>query len=497
MNRIACLIVVGAFVGFVPLLRAEETAPAKESNCSDGKDDDDDFVFDCGDHDCHDDAACVADGKPEADEKRCTDFIDNDKDGVFDCEDPECQILPVCQGSWKGPLDGKGGGDSASTAVDATGDDAALEKNPEREMADSNDGVGFAGVRFGVVGMFTQGLEFSNTESANQFPGVMSTTINALQLRAFGSLPFLQDSFFLINVRGERSPRLTFAMFQLPIANGHQVAITTGGGSLSNQVVLSLAKQPLLERASYVTSAFEQLQTAGVEVNGPILPGKLRYRVFAGGGSGLGTGEVGDRFFTYDNFNYSYTAGAQMQMVPLGNLSRFETAYLYRPVPLALSFTAGAKYDQRLQERFPGAHVSTVFRWGHFELLAENYSKAELNFGSLQTAYNVTAGVLLIPEWLFFAADFGQYLASGFGELERVTGISVSDPPDVLETQLRRERGETNARAALHFYFWRNNGVLSTRYAYRSLDAARPDGSRDRYEPYESHDIWLTTQLRF
>lgn len=477
---------------------AEDAPPSEgpaEQNCSDGKDDDGDTVADCADSDCKPDPACKADGKPEDSAARCSDWIDNDQDGVPDCDDSECQRLPVCAGSWVGPLEGDG--EARAGAVDGGNAPAGSNFAPEAESADSNDGVGFVGVRFGVAATVVHSVDVNNTKDGEVFEPAMDTRLHRLQLRAFGALPLVEDSFFLINLRGERSPRLTYAMFQFPLGGGHYVNVNTGGGTLTNAIIVSNAKQPLLDPAFYLVSAFEQGNGAAAEVHGPILLGKLRYRVFAGGGAGFSTGNIGGRRFQFDNFNYTYTLGGQLQITPIGISSRFDSLYLYRPVPMSLAIYAGAKYDQRQQERYPAMNVSSTFRWGHFELAFEDYAKAELNFGAIQNAYNVMAGVLLWPEVLFLVADFGQFWTSDFGELEKLTGIPVEAPPAVLETELRRQRSETQARTALHWYFWRNNGVLSLRYAARFLDPPVVGPDKDREELFISHETWLAAQFRF
>ena len=481
---------------------AEGDAPSpapRETDCANGADDDGDSVIDCGDSDCKDEPQCQKDGKPEDTVARCSDWIDNDDDGALDCDDAECQRLPLCQGSWKGPVDGSGGDGSAGGGSEGGNAPAGSKFAPEVESADSNDGVGFVGVRFGVVAAVLQEVDINNTQDAANYEVQPDTRINLLQLRAFGALPLLEDSFFLINLRGERSPRLTYAMFQVPIGQGHYVNVNTGGGSLANALIVSAAKQPLLEPAYYMSSAFEQGNGAAVEVHGPIVPGLLRYRTFAGGGAGFSTGNIGGRRFTFDNFNYTYTLGAQLQLAAIGYYNRFESLYLYKPAQPTLGLSLGAKYDQRQQERYPALHSSMTAKWGYLELTAEDYLKTELNFGAIQNAYNVMAGVLIVPEWLFAAADFGQFWTSDFGELRRVTGglVQVSDPPANLETELRRQRSETQARVALHFYFWRNNGVLSARYAARFLDPPRVGPDQDRQELFINHTFWLQTQFRF
>lgn len=62
-------------------------APPPESACTDGIDNDEDGLSDCGDPDC----ACVATCPCPED---CQDAIDNDADTLIDCRDLEC---PPCQ----------------------------------------------------------------------------------------------------------------------------------------------------------------------------------------------------------------------------------------------------------------------------------------------------------------------------------------------------------------------------------------------------------------
>ncbi|HEY4220813.1 MAG TPA: hypothetical protein VGO62_05705, partial [Myxococcota bacterium] len=338
---------------------------------------------------------------------------------------------------------------------------------------------------------------FDNEQDPKKYAGAMDTRINLLQLRAFGQLPYLDDSFFLINIRGEVSPRLTYAMFQVPLGGGHYLNVNTGGGSLSNALIISAAKDPLLEPAFWMTSAFEQGNSAALEATGPLIINQgLRYRVFAGGGAGFSTGNVGNRHFTFNDLNYTYTLGGQVQASPIGNYDRFQSPFMYKPAALALGIVAGAKYDQREQERFPALNVSSTLRWSHFEVSVEDYSKVELNFGAVQNAYDLTLGVLIVPEWLFLAIDGGQFYTSGFGELAKY-GIKVSTPPKLFGADLAGERAETDLRAALHFFFWRDNGVLTLRYTLQMLDPALIGDGSGRKDQIVTHDIWLATQFRF
>ena len=485
---------------------AEPAPMGREQNCSDGIDDDGDSVTDCADADCFDSENCQKGGY-ENSNAACQDFVDNDDDGYLDCDDFDCQNDPVtvCLGSWDKPQA------AATTPVDngsapqdtqATGDLAELigkgtDKDGERNDLLCSDGLdndgdgaidcldvgcrfdpevticrGTPGVRFSMVANVAQSYTVqreSNDIVGNVVDdvlneGEMDTRFSVLQLRAFGPLPGIQKSFFLISMRTEKTPRLTFAMAQFPIWGGHFINVNSGGGGLSNALILSASKRPLVDPAFYLYSAFEQGNGAALEVNGPLWPGWIDYRVFAAGGSGLFNGNVGGRYFSYDNDNYTYSTGAQLIFSPIGYFNRWDSGYMYTSVPATLGFAFGAKYDQRAQERYPAVNVSAMLRWWHFLLMAENYTKRELEFGSWQTAYNITAGVLLWPRWLYWAADFGQFIAT-----------DMENPPDVFQTELRRQRNEMQWRTALHFYFWRNIGVFSVVFADRYLGPAVTD----------------------
>jgi hypothetical protein len=142
----------------------------------------------------------------------------------------------------------------------------------------------------------------------------------------------------------------------------------------------------------------------------------------------------------------------------IGIASRFDSPFLYTTVPTTVGLAIGGKYDQRAQERYPATNVSLVARSGRFVLLAENYSKWELEFESFQTAYVVQVGFLAIPKRLLLAADYGAYIA---GEMK--------NPPAVLQTDLRRQLDEVQWRVAAHVYLVRNIGLLSLLYTNRAI----------------------------
>ncbi|MEQ8280240.1 MAG: hypothetical protein RKU31_41605 [Deltaproteobacteria bacterium] len=503
-------------------------AADKETNCSDRIDEDQDTVTDCADADCYDDPVCKTAGGLENSDVLCSDAIDNDGDGAVDCEDADCEsaAVKVCQGSWEGPLGGTG---IASTGGN-TGEQPLPELAPGQSLEDligtggdvdgerndfvcsdglDNDGDGAIdcadigcrfdpnvnvcrsspGIRFTFAAHVRSSYEYckgnqctdaTSVDPRNETYDTFDTRVNRIQLRALGPVPFIQDSFFLISMRAERSPRLTFAMFSMPIGGGHYLNINSGGGGLSNGLVLSVSKNILLDPPFYLYSAFEAGNGAAVEVNGPLVYGLLDYRVFAAGGSGRFSGVVGGNFFNNEDRNYTYGVGGQLALYAMGRFDRWDTRFLYTPVPRALTLYAGGRYDQRDDERYPAMNIAALFRWGHFELIGETYGKRELNFDTWQLSYNIQAGLLVIPKWLFLAADFGQFYATEF------------DDDVELTSELRRIVDETQARFAAHMYVWRNVGLVSFLYTYRFVEAAI-----DTRDNLYSHEFRVETQFRF
>ncbi|HAN31307.1 MAG TPA: hypothetical protein DCQ06_06875 [Myxococcales bacterium] len=475
--------------------------PSSETQCADGKDNDGDSMTDCADQDCLKTDVCKADGNPENTNKRCSDWIDNDGNGAVDCDDSACggPGITVCKGSWKGSLNTGGGSGNSGAPEEEIPDLGAgmsvedligkgSDKDGERNDQLCSDGIdndkdgridcadfgcrfdptvtvcrGNPGMRFSVVA----GIEQSyNIKSYRDGDGTMDTRFSRIQLRSFGPVPLIQNSFYLLSMRAEKTPRLTFAMFQMPVGkSGHYININSGGGGLSPSLILSAAKQLLLEPAYYVYNAFEQGNGASAEFGGPIGDsGKLQFRVFVAGGSGRFSGNVGGRYFSYNNTNYTYAAGAQVAWNILGHYSRFDNPFLYTPVPTTLAFTFGAKYDQRAQERYAATNSSLVLRTNRLVLMAENYSKQELEFESFQTAYVVQLGFLVIPKRLLIAADFGEYLIPS----------PMKNPPSLLQTDLKKQLEERQWRLAAHMYFYRNIGIVSLLYKNRSVANPKP-----------------------
>jgi len=477
-----------------------------ETNCSDRKDNDGDGLADCGDADCAGKPECKPDGSAENTEAKCSDWIDNDEDGYVDCDDHDCERAKVahCAGSWKGspnrnvrsgPWDKAGNKPSeeelthlceGQSVEDLIGKGDA--KDGERNDILCSDGVdndgdgridcadfgcrfdpgvrvceGSPGMRFSIVAAVGAGYTFVRDTTADPIENEPFVEFSKLQLRSFGPIPYVQDSFYLLSMRAEKTPRLTFAMFQVPLTRGHFLNINSGSGGLSKALVLSAAKQLLLSPPFYLYSAFEQGNSAAAEFSGPIdKKGFARYRAYVAGGAGRSTGNVGGRFFGFDSTNFTWGVGGIVQLNILGRYSGWDSQFLFTASPPTLAVNLGVKYDERSQERYVAMNSSVNFRWGRVAVAAENYTKREFEFESWSTAYNARVGVLLIRKWLMLGADFGEFIA---GEPEKA--------PVVQETDLRRQLNELTWRAALHLYWYRNVGVASLMYTDREVEPSK------------------------
>ncbi|MEZ4257398.1 MAG: hypothetical protein R3A78_17065, partial [Polyangiales bacterium] len=84
---------------------------------------------------------------------------------------------------------------------------------------------------------------------------------------------------------------------------------------------------------------------------------------------------------------------------------------------------------------------------------------------------------------LFLAADVGSYKASEFKKL----------PVGGFDSELRRPLDEFQFRTALHWYYWRNIGVLTLLYKHDVIEK-NPDNPTD---PRINREIHLETQFRF
>ncbi|HEY8426968.1 MAG TPA: hypothetical protein VIL20_01285 [Sandaracinaceae bacterium] len=532
-----------------PEAEAPRPSAGTETVCDDRQDDDGDGLADCADADCFENERCMAGGQEERTDDRCSDWIDNDGDALVDCEDPDCSAewITVCRGSWTGRPPGAGHGAGPEYQVpELTGDmsvedligrgsDADGERN-DYTCSDGvdNDGDGRtdcqdfgcrfdpsvtvcanpANVRFGVVAGVAAALRISETPDIDG-DGMTEygeptgdVRFTRLQLRALGPIPFIQNSFFLINVRAERTFRLTFANFTIPLGNeGHYLSINSGSGGLSPGLIVSTSKQPLLDPPYYLFNDFERGSGAAVEVGGPLTSdGTLGFRVFGAGGSGEFSGNVGGRFFRSDDRNFSYAGGAQLQINLAGRYNRFDTPFLYTPVPLTAAVMVGGRFDQRAVERYPAWNVFGILRYGHFLLRAEHYGRYVLDFDGVQTAWNVQASVLLVPRMLMLAADVGGlHMPLAYDErvVDSIGGYSgqFHQPTEIFQV-----------RGALHWYYFRNIGILSLLYSLRfecalrevapnqftsTLFGACRSSDADPDAPITEHEVRLEAQFRF
>lgn len=488
---------------------------ATETECTDGKDNDGDTVYDCGDADCYENPACAPDGNPESTNQRCSDWIDNDEDGYTDCDDRDCEDVNItaCLGSWqvqklaakKAKEDADSGDSGDNNASTPDGDIPELlpgmavedligkggDKDGERNNIVCSDGVdndndgrtdcadfgcrfdptvticqGDPDFRFSAVARAEHTFNFEepnrpiDPDTMQEKEGIIQDTrFSRLQLRVFGPLPLVADSFYLLSMRVEKTPRMTFALFQIPVnKRGHYLNLNSGSGGLSWALVRSAHKRLLLEAPFYLYNAFEQGTGAALEFGGPIdTKSRLMFRTFISGGTGTFNGNVGGAFVGEDDSNYAYTLGGQVHWNAIGYYSRWDSPMLYTESPLTFAILAGAKYDQRPRERYPAFNVSSVLRYRRLIVLGEMYHKYVLDWKFWQHAYNIQLGVLAIPKRLLIAADFGEYV--------------VPDAPDEFDNDFDQE---TQWRVAAHVYLWRNVLTGSVLYVDRREDSPDP-----------------------
>ena len=516
----ACLAFIGvSSSSFLSI--SEVYAEQIETDCGDGLDNDGDSVSDCSDNDCLKTAACTPDGKPENTNKRCRDWVDNDEDGVTDCDDQDCQteLITACNGSWDAALN-KGQSSTptrqASPASSSPSGDpldligSGSDQDGERNDYLCSDGIdndndgktdcedpgcqfdgsvqvcrGSPNMRFSIVGQIAHNIDL-NADEDNNAP--YDTRISRLQLRTFGPIPQIENSFYLISMLTEKTPRLTFAMFSLPIGKSrHMFTINSGAAGLSQAQALSVHKQLLVSRTN-VFRAFEQFNSAAVEVSGPLNDtNTLRYRAFGAGGNGRFDGNIGGRSLGDQTLNYPWSAGAQLGINLVGYYSRFDTPFLYVPVPLTIGVLAGAKYDRREAEEFISTNIQTAIRYRRFVMLAEHYWKNEREFNSKQAAWHATAGFLAIPKYLMLAVDYGEYQAEPFG-----------NPPERYSSTVREPKDEMQYRAAAHFFYYRDIGVLSVVFNNRVVEEGERDiNEADGYKDLVERELSIIAQFRF
>ncbi len=214
----------------------------------------------------------------------------------------------------------------------------------------------------------------------------------------------------------------------------------------------------------------------------------MTYRLFLAGGSGRSNGNVVGRFFPDDNENFTYTVGAQVGFNFIGHFNRLDSPMLYTKSPVGLALMVGAKYDQRATERYPAVNALLQFRHSYFLIRAENYFKYTLDYGgSIQNAWNVTTSILLWPRHLMLAADVGMYMADDFSELP--AGSDQDQPQDQFQY-----------RVALHWYWFRNIGLLSLLYTENHEQGRVTgvnEGVLERAPDITERTLRLEAQFRF
>ncbi len=481
-------------------------AGGQERMCEDGQDDDGDGMIDCADADCFDSARCQAGGGEERTDRACSDWVDNDGDSATDCDDADCQSehIRACRGSWRSSSSSTATAsevedfpelpDGATSAEDLIGQggDADGERsdqacsdgvdNDRDGRTDCNDfGCRFdpdisvcqaqPGIRFSVVGGVGGSVQINHAQDGSYAGNVPEARFTLLQLRALGPIPFIQNSFFLIQMRADEQLRVNFVMFNIPIGtDGHYFSLNSGSGLLTTAFVMSAANYPLLTPPFYVGNIAEPGNGFSVEVGGPLpdLSSIVRYRVFAAAGSGQGTGNVGGRFFSSDDRNFAWTGGAQFLLDAVGRTDRFDSLFVYTPNPLSLQFTAGGRYDQRPNERGVLWQAGFFFRFWHILLRGDYFGRYVMDYNAMNTAYNVSLSFLIVPRVLMLAADVG-------GLYRNARYQNLPDGEDTPEG-VSYQPEQTNWRLGLTWFFWRRTGILSLVYGetYREYQPSNP-----------------------
>lgn len=489
------------------VVQTPAVSAGRERMCEDGQDEDGDGMIDCADADCFDAANCQAGSGQERTDRACSDWVDNDGDGATDCDDQDCQVehIRVCRGSWRssssstspaasevedfpelpegassaedligqgGDADGERSDQTCSDGVDNDGDgrtdcnDFGCRFDPDISVCQAQPGI-----RFSVVGGVGGSVRLNYNQDGSDAGNIPEARFTLLQLRALGPIPFIQNSFFLIQMRADEQLRVNFVMFNLPIGTGgHYFNLNSGSGLLTTAFVMSAANYPLLTPPFYVGNIAEQGNGFSVEVGGPLpdLSSILRYRVFAAAGSGQGTGNVGGRFFSNDDRNFAWTGGAQLMLDAVGRTDRFDSLFVYTPNPLSLQFTAGARFDQRPNERGLLWQGGFFFRYWHVLLRGDYFGRYVLDYNAMNSAYNVQLSFLLVPRVLMLAADVG-----GLYRNAPYQNLPMGDrTPEGITYQPE----QTNWRVGLTWFFWRRTGIASLVYGetYREFDPGNP-----------------------
>ncbi len=508
-----------------PVAMPPASIQAPAEICDNRRDDDGDTMDDCADADCIHNAHCASGGAPESNAAACSDWIDNDGDEAVDCDDDDCNRddIPRCRGSWNQrstPTDARQPTSNTLTPelnlpelregmtveeLIGLGSDQDGERTDERcgdgvdndsdGRTDCEDyGCRFdpqvticqvqPGFRVGVV--VGAGFTAEHTDRIARFPGddgwQFDARITRVQLRLLGPIPFIQNSFFIVQMQAERQPRLQFIAFSIHLGKGHFLSINSGSGNLSPIRIVSAARQLLLDAPFFAINPFEQDNGAALELRGPITDeNTLQYRLFAAAGSGNFTGNVGGRFFRVEDRNFSFAGGGQIQINLAGTYDRLDNPFLYVPAPLTCAILIGVRGDQRPAEQFLGTNLFFAFRWNRFLLNVENYSKREFAFGSWQNGLIAQAAFLVWPRHILIAADFSHLITSDY------------DRRPAFSEDYRQALDQWQVRGAVHWYLYRNVLLLSgvARYTKIARNLDRPT------DPTEEIELRVETQFRF
>jgi len=116
---------------------SDGSSTKKETNCTDGVDNDGDGRMDCADSDCASNAACQ-----HQTETNCTDGVDNDSDGSTDCADADCAADAACSSNKEtncaDGIDNDSDGSTDCADADCAAD-TACSNNKETNCTDGID----------------------------------------------------------------------------------------------------------------------------------------------------------------------------------------------------------------------------------------------------------------------------------------------------------------------------------------------------------------------
>ena len=297
-----------------------------------------------------------------------------------------------------------------------------------------------------------------NEDADYKFSESFDSRVTRLQFRALGQIPFIDNSFFLVSSRLEDIPRITFALFQIPLWKDGYFNINAGGSALSHTLILSSTKQSLLSAPYGLFTPFEQRMNLGMQVGSFLDPLKKWHANFlAAGGMGKTGGNIGNNYYPKDLKRFTFLVGGRMHYNPLGHYSYWDSQFLYKEQPLTLSLKIAGKFEHREYEKSLVFTPQIHFRWWVFSFDAEAYVKREFDFESWQMMYHLQLGILLWPEHFMLAADIGQLW---LGKPEKI----FSKPAQGF-FESEKLRNTLEFRAALHWYFWKNIGIASILYS--------------------------------